>query len=171
MQPDDALAVSEETYQQLYAFARREVRRLGRNHTLNATALVNEAWIKLAHGEPGWNSREHFVATMARVMRHLLIDHLRRKKAIRHGGDAMRITITGLDESDGQATRVLDLLAVDVALRKLGELDRRLELIAELRFFGGLSVEESASALLVSTATIKRETRAARAFLALELGH
>src|SRR5690606_20332619 len=112
---DDALGVSQETYEQLYAFARREVRRMGRNDTLNATALVNEAWIKLAHGTPGWNSREHFVATMARVMRHLLIDHLRRKGTAKHGGDAMRITITALDDSDGQDAHVLDLLEVDGA--------------------------------------------------------
>lgn len=163
------LDVAEDTYRQLYSHAKREVRRLGRNDTLNATALINEAWLKLAKGDQQWESREHFVATMSRVMRHLLVDHARQKGAAKHGGDVMRITLSGLDEAGSGQSAALDLLAVDNALTKLRALDPRLGLIAELRFFGGLTVEAAAVALNLSEATVKRDSRAARAFLAMEL--
>jgi len=163
--------VSEALWAQLYARARRQLQQLGRQDTLNATALVNEAWLRLADGGGGeWQSREHFVACMATVMRRLLIDRARSRTAIKHGGDWQRITVTGLDARASGESRVVELVALDTALTRLREVDPRLERIAELRFFGGLSVEETAAALGLSTATVKRDTRSARAFLALWLG-
>ena len=164
------LRVSDVLWRDLHAHARQQVRRLGRDGSLNATALVNEAWIRLADGDAQWESREHFVALMARVMRHLLVDRLRRQRSSRHGGDVQRITLSGLDQHAGADCRAFELLAVDAALAKLRELDPRLEQVAEMRFFGGLSVAEVANVLQVSSATIKRDSRSARAFLAMELG-
>ena len=165
------LEVAEDTYRQLYSHAKRAVRRLGHNDSLNATALINEAWLKLAKGDQRWDSREHFVATMSRVMRHLLVDHARAKGTAKHGADAMRVTLTGLDDGGSSQGTALDLLAVDNALTKLRALDPRLGLIAELRFFGGLTVEAAAAALNLSEATVKRDSRAAKAFLAMELDY
>src|SRR5690606_2295827 len=163
-------AVCDAVWAQLHARARRQLQRLGRQDTLNPTALVNEAWLKVADGGSGeWQSREHFIASMATVMRHLLIDRARSRAARKHGGDLQRITVTGLDERASGESQVLDLLVLDGALSQLRTVDPRLERIAELRFFGGLSVEETAAALGLSTATVKRDTRSARAFLALWL--
>jgi RNA polymerase sigma factor (TIGR02999 family) len=163
-------AVCADIWQQLHAQARRQLRRAGRQDTLNATALVNEAWLKVADaGDGTWQSREHFVASMATVMRHLLIDRARSRAARKHGGDQQRITITGLDERASGESQVLDLVALDDALCRLRAVDPRLERVAELRFFGGLSVDETARALGLSSATVKRDARSARAFLSLLL--
>lgn len=163
-------AVCDAVWAQLHARARRQLQRMGRQDTLNPTALVNEAWLKVADaGDGEWQSREHFIASMATVMRHLLIDRARSRAALKHGGDLQRVTVTGLDERASGESRLLELVALDDALCQLRAVDPRLERIAELRFFGGLSVEETAHVLGLSTATVKRDTRSARAFLALWL--
>jgi len=161
---DDAL------YAQLRELARRELRRLGPQRTLSPTALVNEAWLKLAAGSAQWQSRAHFVAAMAKVMRHVLIDHARAQGAQRRGGDVLRVTLDGLEVDDAAPMEVVDLLAIDRALTELAVLDARLERVVELRFFAGLTLPEIAEAMGCSEPTVKRDLRAARAFIAAALG-
>jgi RNA polymerase sigma factor (TIGR02999 family) len=162
---DDAL------YEQLHALARRELRRLGPRRTLNPTALVNEAWLKLAAGSAQWQNRAHFLSTMAKVMRHVLIDYAREQGALRRGGDVLRVTFDGGALDDAAQGEAVELLAIDRALGELAKLDPRLEKVVELRFFAGLTLPEIAEALSLSEPTIKRDLRAARAFIAAELGH
>ena len=136
-------------------------------HTLPATALVHEAYIKLAGGGAEWRDRVHFYAVAARVMRHILVDHARANARQKRGGDAERVP---LDEGVvvGAETS-LDLLDLDQALGKLAQQDRRKSEIIELLFFGGLTYEESASALGISPATLHRELKLAKAWLYREL--
>jgi len=162
--------LDEALYAELHGLARRELRRLGQRRTLNATALVNEAWLKLAAGQSQWANRAHFVATMAKVMRHVLIDYAREQGAQRRGGDALRVTFEGLAVDDPAQGEAVELLAIDRALQGLAALDPRLEQVVELRFFAGLTVPEIAEAMALSEPTIKRDLRAARAFIAAELG-
>jgi RNA polymerase sigma factor (TIGR02999 family) len=166
----DGPQLTEELYRQLRALARRELRRAGPRRTLNATALVNEAWLKLARGHAEWDSREHFLATMARVMRHVLIDYAREQSAQRRGGDDLRVTLDADAVDDTGRGEALELLAIDRALQQLARLDPRLERVIELRFFGGMTVAEVAAAVGVSEPTVKRDLRSARAFIAAELG-
>ena len=138
------------------------VRRPG--ETLVTTALVHEAWLKLAgSGSQSWNDRIHFFAVASRAMRQILVDTARRKTAGKRGGGARALS---LDPADLAAPgRAEELVALDEALTQLAALDDRLARTVELRFFGGLSVEETAEALGVSPRTVKRDWRAARAFL------
>lgn len=159
-----------ELYAQLRGLARGQLRRLGPRRTLNPTALVNEAWLKVADSGGSWESRAHFLSAMARVMRHVLIDHAREQGALRRGGDALRVTLDGLEADGSEPIEALDLLAIDRALGELARLDPRLERVIELRFFAGLTLPELASALGCSEPTVKRDLRAARAFIAAALG-
>jgi len=135
-------------------------------HTLQPTALVNEAWMKLIQGDQvDWHGRSHFMAVAARVMRQILIDSGRRKRAAKRQGPGP-ITV-GLIEEGGSA--VVDLLALDQALDQLEELDANQARIVELRYFGGLTIPETAEVLDVSTATVNRAWRAARAWLFLQI--
>ena len=156
-------------YSNLRSIAKRELRRIGGRRTLNPTALVNEAWLKLAHADGEWASREHFSATMATVMRHVLIDYAREQGAQRRGGDAVYITLDGVDVDDAH-NEAVDLLAIDLALKRLAELDARLEQVVELRFFAGMTVAEIAAVVGRSEPTVKRDLRSARAFIGAELG-
>lgn len=156
-------------YEGLRGIARRELRRVGGRRTLNPTALVNEAWLKLAHADGQWTSREHFSASMATVMRHVLIDYARERGAQRRGGDAVYVTLDGIDVDD-ERNEAIDLLAIDRALERLAELDPRLEQVIELRFFAGMTVTEIAVAVGRSEPTVKRDLRSARAFIGAELG-
>jgi RNA polymerase sigma factor (TIGR02999 family) len=158
----------------------RELRRLARMHrrrgspgeTLCTTALVHETWLKLAGAGGGpFADRRHFFAVAARAMRQVVVDHGRRRLAGKRGGDALPISLAELGGSladPGSQARAL--VALDRALDGLGRIDPRLVRVVELRFFAGISVEEVADVLQVSTATIKRDTRVARAFLAREFG-
>jgi RNA polymerase sigma factor (TIGR02999 family) len=168
---EDGPRVDEATYAQLRGLARRELARLGRRPTLNPTALVNEAWLKLAAGAGQWQSRAHFLSAMARVMRHVLIDYAREHNAQRRGGEMLKVTLDGLQLDDAAQGEAVELLAIDRALRQLAELDPRLEQVVELRFFAGLTLPEIAAAMGLSEPTIKRDLRSARAFIASELGH
>lgn len=134
-------------------------------HTLQPTALVNEAYLRL-FGERGVdaNDREHFLALAARTMRRVLVDHARRKLADKRGSGAGRVTLLTSVESDAGADR-LDLLALDEALERFAAVDARAAKVVELRFFGGLSVDEIAAALGVSDRTVDNDWFVARGWL------
>ena len=136
--------------------------------SLNTTALVHEAYVRLVDSPPGdVRDGAHFLALASRVMRHLLVDHARARKAARRGGGVAPVTLM---EEVWIPERDLDVVTdLDDALRRLEQLDGRQSRILEQRYFGGLSLEETASALGVSLATVKRELRSARAWLAAEL--
>lgn len=153
-----------------------ELRRIARRcmvgeragHTLQATALVNEAYMRLVDQRAvQWQNRAHFFGIAAQIMRRILVDHARMQKAEKRGSGQNPIL---LDEAlEVAADRQLDFVAVDDALKTLAELDPRQAQIVELRFFGGLSIEETAEVTKLSPATIKREWASARAWLRREL--
>jgi RNA polymerase sigma factor (TIGR02999 family) len=150
-------------YDDLRRAARRRLGREGRAHTLSATALVHEAYLRLVGQRSSrWESRAQFLAVASEVMRRVLVDHARRRLAAKRGGGRAGVT---LEPSPAVAEREVDVLALDLALRELAGLDPRSARVVELRFFGGLSIEEAASALGVSHATVEREWTAARAWL------
>jgi len=157
-------------YAELERIAHRQLAREQGGHTLETGALVNEAYLKLSRLEHvEWRSREHFLAIAARLMRRILIDYAVARNAQKRGGAAVRMTLdSGIDASaDAQSD---DLLALDEALRRLSVLNERQSRIVECRFFAGMSVEETATALDLSPATVKRDWVAARAWLNRELG-
>jgi RNA polymerase sigma factor (TIGR02999 family) len=159
-------------YDELRRLAASYIRRERPGQTLQATALVHEAYVRLI-GEKAhnWQNRTHFLAIAALSMRQILVQRARARKAAKRGGDPERIT---LDEqllpakAGGHAPEV-DLVALDAALEKLAALDARQAKVVELRYFGGLSVEETADALGISPATVKRDWTFARAWLKREL--
>jgi RNA polymerase sigma factor (TIGR02999 family) len=155
-------------YQELRRLAARELRRERPEHTLQVTALVNEAYMRLrdVHGVT-WEDRGQFLGFAAHVIRRILVDHARHKGAARRGGGAVRATLS--EAADLAAKRPPDVLAVDEALRALAEVDRRKAAVVELRFFGGLTVEETAAVLHTSPETVGREWRRAKAWLYQEL--
>lgn len=167
--PGPAGVLYERVYDQLKALARRV--RAGRaGETLNTTALVNEAWLKLAAGQGvWWKDREHFFAVAARAMRQILVDSARRRTASKRGGAGR--WLVSLDEGRERApVRPEQLLALDEALTRLAAIDPRRAEVVEQRYFAGLSVPETARVLGISTATVERDWRTARAWLAVELG-
>ncbi len=135
-----------------------------RDHTLQATALVHEAYIRLVDWENvTWQNRAHFFAVAAQVMRRILVDHARERSAQKRGGGMPKLS---LDEAVSFAQeREVDLVALDDALKSLAQLDETQSKIVELRFFGGLTIEETAEALGISPATVKREWTLAKAWL------
>lgn len=151
-------------YEDLRRIAHNRMRSEADGHTLNTTAVVHEAYVELAGRDGGFNNRAHFFAVASRVMRHILIDHARAQRAQKRGGDAV---VVRLEEADGVAvdTGGLDLIALDGALRQLGARNERLARIVECRFFGGLTMEETAEALGVSQRTAARDWRRARVYL------
>ena len=155
-------------YEQLRRIAARQLRREHPGHTLVATALVHEAYLKLAdHARVTWQGRAHFFAIAARAMRQILVDHARKKSAGKRGGDCRRTTLG--DEGFGRDLSPEDLLALDQALERLAALKQRLTQIVELRFFGGMTEKEVAEALGVPKRTIQRDWARARAWLYKEL--
>ncbi len=134
------------------------------DHTLQATALVHEAYLRLVDWEKvSWQNRSHFFAVSAQVMRHILVDHARKKKAEIHGGNLQKLA---LDEAISFSnSREVDLVDLDDALQDLEKLDERQSKIVELRFFAGLSIEETAHALGVSTMTVSLDWNFAKAWL------
>ena len=148
--------------------ARRQFRNERGDHTLQPTALVNELYLRLLdRRQASWQSRVHFFAFASRVMRRILVDHARAHEAGKRGGGAMTITLE--DSLALVAGAQVDLLALDQALDRLSELDADQARIVELRFFGGLSVEDTAEILDLSTATVKREWASAKAWLRREM--
>jgi len=155
-------------YDELRAVAAARLRAEQAGHTLSATALVHEAYIKLVdQRRVDWKNRAHFFAIAARAMRRILLDHATARKAEKRGGGAALVTLG--DESGGQQSNLDELLALDQAMGRLAELDERQERVVELRFFGGLNLEEIAEVLSVSLASVNRDWRTARAFLTAEL--
>ena len=151
-------------YDELRRIAHRYVQRERNRHTLQTTALVNEAYLRLAAQEkPGWQDRAHFFAVTATVMRHILIDHARRRHYLRHGGELKQVSLA--EASVMSTERAAELVALDEALDELKDLDPRKCRVVELRYFGGLSLEEAANALGVSVMTVRRDWRAAKAWL------
>jgi RNA polymerase sigma factor (TIGR02999 family) len=155
-------------YGELHRLAQGYMRREHTGHTLQATALVNEAYIKLVDSSRvRWQNRTHFVAVAAQLMRRILVDFARNRQYQKRGGDLRRTT---LHEGLGiTAHSDSDLVGLDTALQELANLDARKARVVELRFFGGLSLEETAEALQVSTDTVGRDWRAAKAWLKREL--
>jgi len=136
-------------------------------HTLQATALVNEAFLKLVDSSAGWQSRAHFIAIAARAMRQILVDHARARRRQKRGGADVQVTLHDAMLADNNSQP--DLLDIERALTDLGQLDERKARIIELSFFGGLTYDEIAEALGISAATVDRELRFSRAWLQREL--
>jgi RNA polymerase sigma factor (TIGR02999 family) len=152
-------------YEELRGLAGRYLAGANGAPTLQPTALVHEAFVRLVHAEPGdgYASRAHFMGVAAKAMRSVLVDHVRAKRAQKRGGAFERVPLDDLvDELEQQAS---DLVALDDALVALAELDPDLARLVELRFFGGLSIEETARVLGTSTATVERSWRTARTWL------
>jgi len=155
-------------YQELRRAAGRSLARAPYAHTLQTTALVHEAYLRIQErGSPQWQNRSHFFAAAAQMMRQILVDSVRRRTSRKRGGDQPSIPLEEAGELGGR--RPPELLALDDALSSLAELDGRKARIVELRFFGGLTLEEIAQDLGLSTATVHREWRRARAWLYQEL--
>ena len=161
-------------YQQLHRMARRYMRNERSNHTLQATALVNEAYLRLVDTRDlDWTDRAHFFAVCARVMRRILVDAARARAAIKRGGDADRVehsSAIDFDDLPNPANHIsAQVCALDEALSRLAQIDARRAHVIELRFFGGLTVEETGHVLQVSPKTVMRDWKLARAWLAREL--
>jgi RNA polymerase sigma-70 factor (ECF subfamily) len=158
-------------YEELHGLAQRMMAEERTGHTLQATALVHEAWMRLfAGGSPTLNDRRHLTRLAARAMRRVLVDHARARGRVKRGGAAPRAelldTLVAEVEGDGR----LDVVALHEALERLAEFDALAARLVELRYFTGLSIAEAAGALEVSTPTVERRWRVARLWLARELG-
>jgi RNA polymerase sigma-70 factor, ECF subfamily len=152
---------------ELRRIAHRQVGREQGEHTLQATALVNEAWLRLIDvNNVRWEDRAHFFGVCARIMRQILIEAARARMAGKRGGAALRVTF---DPAMPVATRDAEFLALEEALEALAAVDERKARVVELRFFGGLSVEETAHVLGLSEQSVHRDWRLARSFLLREL--
>jgi RNA polymerase sigma factor (TIGR02999 family) len=151
-------------YPELRRLARQYMRRESPTHTLQTSALINEAYLRLVD-QPNteWHDRAHFFAVAAQVMRHILIDHARSHHYAKRGGGAQHIALD--DAAVVNQERAAEFVALDDALRRLAEVDPRKGRIVELRFFGGLTVKETAEVVKLSEITVKREWRAAKAWL------
>jgi RNA polymerase sigma factor (TIGR02999 family) len=151
-------------YDELRRIARQYLRRERSDHTLQPTALVHEAYLKLIDiSDVSWQDRAHFFAVASNVMRHILVDHARARATDKRGGEAPRIALE--DAVSLSNERDIDLLALDEAMKQLAAFDEQQSKIVELRFFGGLTIEEAAHILGISPATIKREWTMAKAWL------
>jgi RNA polymerase sigma factor (sigma-70 family) len=176
-------------YQELRSLAQRHLRRERHNHTMQRTALVNEAFVRLVNQQSvDWQSRAHFFALASNLMRRILVDHARARLASKRGGGVSAVSLdelmAPLDAEDaagsGRASNIPepqhideetdeDVAAIDEALTKLAQFDARQARVVEMRYFGGLTIEETATALEISDATVKREWTLARAWLKREL--
>ena len=166
-------------YDELRRIAHRQLGRERPDHTLGTTALVHEAYLKLARLERiAWHGRAHFLAVAAQAMRRVLVDYAVARRTLKRGGARPAAALDDVPSGDliaadalaAAATRADELLALDDALRRLASLDERQARVVECRFFAGMSVEETAEALDVSPATVKRDWTLARAWLNRELG-
>jgi RNA polymerase sigma factor (TIGR02999 family) len=156
-------------YDELRRLANNYLRREPAGHTLQPTALVNEAYLKLVgQRKVNWQNRAHFFAISAKLMRRILVDHARQRQAVKRGGsDQQRLSITSAETIVKQPA--IDLLALNEALDELAEMDPQQGRIVELKFFGGLSIEETAEVLSISHATVERDWKLARAWLRRQL--
>lgn len=154
-------------YDELHRLAQGRLRSEDPGHTLQATALIHEAFLRLVDADVQWTSRAHFFAIAARVMRRILVDHAKARDRVKRGGGADRITLEECIAVSPEPPA--DLVALDEALNRLAELDERKAKVVELHFFGGLSYEETAESLGISPATVDRDLRFAKAWLYREL--
>ncbi|HEY8509533.1 MAG TPA: sigma-70 family RNA polymerase sigma factor [Steroidobacteraceae bacterium] len=160
----EALArLYEHVYSELRQMAERGMRGERSGHTLQPTALVNEVYLRLNSGSGKWENRRHFFGAAAKAMRRILVDHARRKQAVKRGDGAERVTLADLDIAAPEED--MDVLAVNAALDRLEAEDPRLAEVVNLRFFAGMSIEETARAMDLSPATVKRDWVFARAWL------
>ncbi len=157
----------EMVYAELHRLASRALRRERADHTLQPTALVHEAYLRLAAGAmPTYRDRQHFYAVAARMMRRILVDHARAAGAAKRGGrDALRVPLEEAEPVGIRHTAFCDVVALDEAIAALAQLDRRKARVIELRFFAGLTAEETAGLLGVSVPTVILDTRIARAWM------
>jgi RNA polymerase sigma factor (TIGR02999 family) len=154
-------------YDELHALARRHLRGERPDHTLQPTALIHEAYLRLCGADVAWEGRVHFLAVAAQTMRRVLVDYARTRARDKRGGGAAPITLD--DALVVSPERPDDVLALDEALQRLSTLDERKAHAVELHYFGGLTYDETAAALNVSAATVDRELRMAKAWLYREL--
>ena len=158
----------ESVYSELRRLAAHYLRRERSGHTLQPTALVHEAYLRLSQQrEVQWDNRRHFLGVAAPLMRRILVDHCRGRQAAKRGGAAARVTLD--HEFLPMVERAADVVSLDEALKALGEFDPQQARIVELRFFSGLSIEDTAEVLGVSASTVKREWNVAKAWLAREI--
>jgi RNA polymerase sigma factor (TIGR02999 family) len=158
-------------YAELHRQAARAMRREGPEHTLQATALVHEAYLRLVdQRRVEWRNRAHFFGIAAQMMRRILVDHARGRDAAKRGGGVASVTLTDAHAvAEGAADDAVDVLALHDALERLAALDADQARIVTLRYFGGMNIEETAEVMGVSPATVKREWAVARAWLKREL--
>lgn len=156
-------------YQQLRDLAHARMNREPTGHTLQTTALVHEVYLRLSQGgEPLWDNPRHFFAAAAEAMRRILIERARRQHSLKRGGDRERVDLDFVDK--GEETEPTTMLVLDEALNELNAIDERLCQVVMLRYFTGLSVEETAAAMDTSPRTVKRDWAVARAWLCKRLG-
>ena len=156
-------ALLAEAYEELRMLARSSMRRESPGHTLQPTALVNEAYLRLFGKDARWQNRRHFFGAAAQAMRRVLVDQARRRGAEKRGGDLERVSLTQVDIASEDAQ--VDVLALDALLAELEQVNPRLVRTIELRYFGGLDIEATAEVLGVAPATVKRDWAYARAWL------
>jgi len=166
----DALnAILPFVYDELRRIAHRCLQRERPNHTIQSTALVHEAYLRLAKQRPRhFEDRNHFVALAAQLMRYIVVDYARNHGALKRGAGVFKLE---LDDRLALPDKQVDLLALDDALKSLQEVDAQQSRLVELRFFGGLSIEEASDVLGVSPATLKRQWTTARAYLYRQMRH
>lgn len=166
-QRGDATALDKLTplvYDELRRIAHRYVQRERNGHTLQTTELVNEAYLRLLRTQRiDWQNRSHFFGVTAQVMRRILIDHARRRHYTKHGGEVRRVSLENAAVMTSQ--RASELILLDEALSELAKIDSRKSRVVELRYFGGLSFDETAEVLQISLMTVRRDWRAAKAWL------
>jgi RNA polymerase sigma-70 factor (ECF subfamily) len=150
-------------YDELRRLAGRYMRRESQGHTLQTSALVNEAYLRLVDQRSvQWQNRAHFFGVAAQLMRRILVDHARSRLRAKRGGGAQMVSLV---DSGATSKEVADVIALDVALKDLAEMDPRKSQIVEMKFFGGLTTEEMAEVLKVTSRTVEREWRKAKAWL------
>lgn len=151
-------------YEELHAIAERMFRRERSDHTLQATALVHEAYLRMVdQSRMQWKSRSHFLGIAAEMIRRILVDHARSRQTLKRGGDRTVVTLAG--DEGGVSEPNLDLLDLDAAMHELAALHERQAKVVELRFFGGLNIDETAEVLNIAPRTVKEDWRIARAWL------
>ncbi|MEW6731650.1 MAG: sigma-70 family RNA polymerase sigma factor [Acidobacteriota bacterium] len=157
-------------YHELHRLASNRLRKERSDHTLQATALVHEAFLRLVDWQnTTWQNRAHFFAVAAQLMRNILVDHARNHQAAKRGGGQPRLALDDAINVSDKAD--VDLIALDDALISLATIDTQQSRIVELRYFGGLTIEETAEVLHISASTVKREWNIAKAWLLRELSH
>jgi RNA polymerase sigma factor (TIGR02999 family) len=156
-------------YRRLHQLAAGLLRGERANHTLSPTAVVHEAYMRLQKANVPWQDRGHFLAVASREMRRVLVDHARARQREKRGGDLQRVSFTSVDRVQGEEYDLVRLLDLEAALEKLAAIDPRKTEMVDLVLFGGLTMEEAASQLGVSVATLNRDWRFSRAFLQHEM--